>query len=80
MASQSDEPEHYVAGAYETILGRAVDPEGLQFYTSEIQNGIERTNVIDCLIASPEFDDRYREPSDGVEAALPAGRWAASSV
>ncbi len=64
VASQSVQPALYVAGAYETILGRAADPEGLQFYTREIQNGIERTNVVDCLIASPEFDDRYRRQSD----------------
>ena len=63
-ASQSEEPAHYVAGAYEKILGRAADPAGLQFYTRELHAGIERTNVVDCLIASPEFDDRYRQLAD----------------
>ncbi len=73
-------PAQYVAGAYETILGRAADPEGLQFYTAEIQKGIERTSVVDCLIASPEFDDRYRRPLEESATSLPAGRRASSTI
>ena len=30
------------------------------FYAGEIESGIDRSNVVDCLISSAEFDDRYR--------------------
>jgi SAM-dependent methyltransferase len=59
-ASSRMKPEAYVAVAYELLLGRPADPEGLRFYVREIQSGIDRGNVVDCLISSAEFDDRYR--------------------
>ena len=59
-ASRQMEPETYVAAAYELLLGRPADAEGLRFYAGEIVSGIDRTNVVDCLISSAEFDDRYR--------------------
>lgn len=54
------EPKAYVAAAYDLFLGRAADPEGLRLYAGEIEIGIDRGNVVDCLISSAEFDDRYR--------------------
>ena len=59
-ASKTMEPEACVAAAYELFLGRSADPEGLRFYAGEIESGIDRGNVVDCLISSAEFDDRYR--------------------
>ena len=59
-ASKTMEPEAYVAAAYALFLGRPADPQGLRFYAGEIESGIGRGNVVDCLISSPEFDDRYR--------------------
>jgi YD repeat-containing protein len=53
-------PADYVRSAYRAILDRDPDPEGLAFYTREIESGIARENVVDCLIASPEFDARHR--------------------
>jgi SAM-dependent methyltransferase len=53
------DPAEYVAEAYRIILGRPADSEGLAFYAREITEGLERTNVIDCLFNSPEFDARY---------------------
>lgn len=50
----------YVQSAYRTFLGREPDPDGLAFYVREIEQGIARTNVVDCLLASPEFADRHR--------------------
>ena len=79
VASEGLEPGRYVAGAYETILGRAADSEGRQFYVRELQNGVVWSNVVDCLIASREFDDRYRAPVE-LDPSFPAARPAASAV
>ena len=53
-------PADYVRLAYRAILDRDPDPDGLGFYTREIESGIARENVVDCLIASPEFDAKHR--------------------
>lgn len=53
-------PADYVRLAYRAILDRDPDPDGLGFYTREIESGIARENVVDCLIASPEFDGKNR--------------------
>jgi SAM-dependent methyltransferase len=53
-------PADYVRRAYRAILDRDPDPDGLAFYTREIESGIARENVVDCLIASPEFDAKHR--------------------
>jgi len=58
--SRDMDAESYVAAAYDLFLGRAADPEGLRFYVGEIASGIDWSNVVDCLISSDEFDDRYR--------------------
>jgi len=53
-------PRLYVAEAYRTLLGREPDEGGLAFYAGEIEQGISRTNVVDCLLASAEFDAAHR--------------------
>ncbi len=58
----------YVEEAYRAILGREADAEGLAFYAKEIEEGIQRFNVVDCLIASPEFDALYLETTPGTAA------------
>lgn len=57
---RADPPRQYVAAAYRALLGREPDEGGLAFYAGEIEQGIARTNVIDCLLASAEFDARHR--------------------
>ena len=51
----------YVSSAYQVFLGRNVDEGGLDFYSRMIEAGIEPLNVVDCLLGSPEFADRYRQ-------------------
>jgi len=53
------DPAEYVAEAYRLILGRPADADGLAFYAREITEGMERTNVVDCLFNSSEFDEKY---------------------
>jgi Domain of unknown function (DUF4214) len=60
VSSRNMEPEAYVAAAYELFLGRAADPAGLQFHVAEIERDIERGSIVDSLISSEEFDERYR--------------------
>ncbi len=55
-----DPPRDYVTAAYRALLDREPDEGGLAFYASEIEQGIDRTNVIDCLLASAEFDAMHR--------------------
>jgi SAM-dependent methyltransferase len=50
----------YVRSAYLVFLGREPDSEGLASYVREIEQGIARTNIIDCLLASAEFAERHR--------------------
>jgi len=72
------DPKSFVTEAYRVFLDREPDTGGLQFYSEEIAEGIDPTNIVDCLIASPEFDEKYRLKLDpesaegtGPEAATP---------
>ena len=65
-------PADYVRRAYRTILDRDPDPDGLAFYTREIESGIARENVVDCLIASPEFDAKHRTKRPAAASATSA--------
>jgi len=58
-------PREYVTRVYRTLLGREPDEGGLAFYAGEIEQGIARTNVVDCLLASDEFDASHRPPAAG---------------
>ena len=60
----ADRPRDYVAAAYRTILGREPDEGGLAYYAGEIEQGTARTNVIDCLLSSAEFDERHRRAAE----------------
>ena len=53
-------PETFVRQAYEIFLGREADEGGLAFYSREIASGVPRSNTIDCLLSSPELEDRLR--------------------
>jgi len=57
---RADPPRDYVTAVYRTLLGREPDEGGLAFYAGEIERGVRRTNVVDCLLASAEFDGLYR--------------------
>jgi SAM-dependent methyltransferase len=59
-AGRSMDPESFVRRAYEVILGREADEGGVAFYTKEIAAGIPSSNMVDCLLASTELEDRLR--------------------
>jgi SAM-dependent methyltransferase len=54
------EPDDFVRKAYEVILGREADPDGLAFYSKEITSGTPASNTVDCLLSSSELEDRLR--------------------
>ncbi|MEP6993553.1 MAG: methyltransferase domain-containing protein [Acidobacteriota bacterium] len=58
--SQSSDGDQYVRRAYEVILGREPDAEGLSFYRDEIAKKIPRENTLDCLLSSVELEDKLR--------------------
>ena len=47
--------EDYARRAYETILGRAADEEGLAHWTSEMANGVSGGAIIDEFFRSEEY-------------------------
>jgi SAM-dependent methyltransferase len=53
-------PEEFVRCAYEVILGREADADGLAFYSKEISRGIPPSNTVDCLLSSAELENRLR--------------------
>ena len=65
-----DPPRAYVAAVYRALLGREPDPEGLAFYAGEIESGSSRTHVVDCLLASAEFDAKHRLPGRGLNRSF----------
>ncbi len=44
----------FVNTLYHEILGRPADPEGLAFWTSQIEDGASRISVLHSFIVSPE--------------------------
>lgn len=61
LKQQRSKPaDKFVRCAYEVILGREPDIEGLAFYSNEIARGVSRENTVDCLLASVELEDRLR--------------------
>lgn len=69
---RSAPPRDYVAAVYRALLAREPDADGLAHYAGEIERGIHRTNVLDCLLASAEFDAKHR--STTADATPPSGR------
>jgi SAM-dependent methyltransferase len=73
-------PEAFVSRAYQVLLGREADPDGLAFYAKEIASGIPASNTVDCLVSSAELEEKLRpetpgeDPSRGPSAPSPAGR------
>jgi SAM-dependent methyltransferase len=53
----------FVRRAYEVFLGRPADPQGLSFYAGEIAGGKPPGYVVDCLLASAEAKERFRNVS-----------------
>ena len=60
-------PEAFVARAYECLLGRPADRDGLQHYVTGLGAGNRRTDVLRALVLSDEFASRFRElaPDNG---------------
>jgi SAM-dependent methyltransferase len=57
------DPAAFVSRTYEALLDRPADPSGLGFHADQIREGIDRANVVDCLLTSSEFAERHREPA-----------------
>src|SRR5262249_30995894 len=62
-----DADEEFVELAYELLLGRAPDADGLRHYSNCLAAGEPRANVLRALVLSDEFESRYRElaPQNG---------------
>jgi SAM-dependent methyltransferase len=58
---EHEEPREFVVRAYRALLGRDADTAGLAFYVDQIASGFPRSYVIDCLVSSPELEERLRE-------------------
>jgi hypothetical protein len=48
----------FVASLYQGLLGRAAEPAGLAFWTSQLSSGASRQDVANGIEASPEFAGR----------------------
>jgi SAM-dependent methyltransferase len=53
-------PEAFVKCAYECLLGRPADDNGLRHYTAALLNGDTRRQVLKAIGTSEEFDRRHR--------------------
>ncbi len=64
----------FIACAYQTLLGRDPDPDGLRFYLAELRNGFSKIQVLVQLRRSEECKTRFREnrssPSNREEQVL----------
>jgi SAM-dependent methyltransferase len=62
-----DSDEGFVEQAYEVLLGRPADEDGLRHYSTRLANGERRSNVLRWLALSEEFESRFREiaPQNG---------------
>jgi SAM-dependent methyltransferase len=67
----SGSPAEFVAAAYRTVLGRDPDAEGLAFYAGQIEGGLPREEMLDCLLASPELDRTLRPTVSTGSSARP---------
>lgn len=61
----------YLRMAYQVILGREADPDGLKFWDNQLKSGMSRNAVIDQMMQSIEFQTLH--PS-GTEFLTPTGR------
>jgi SAM-dependent methyltransferase len=51
----------FVARAYQLLLGRPADPQGLAHYAGALRKGDMRTSVLRSLLLSPEFATHYHD-------------------
>ena len=63
--------EAFVSRAYELLLGRAVDAEGLAHYSRALAAGEARREVVRVLVVSDEFAERYKSFSARKGGYLP---------
>lgn len=50
----------FVSAAFTAILNRAPDPQGLEFYTTQLSRGGSRAYLLDCLLSSAELRTAIR--------------------
>ena len=58
--------DQYLKILYKVLLKRDIDPTGYACWSNEIKNGKSRAQILDCLLASDEFNDLCNEY--GIEA------------
>ncbi|MEW5983810.1 MAG: methyltransferase domain-containing protein [Acidobacteriota bacterium] len=60
--------DRFLDQAYTFLLGRPPDVEGAAYYRARLEDGAPRQRVLQALVASEEFEHRYREicPDIGV--------------
>jgi SAM-dependent methyltransferase len=49
----------FVERTYQTLLGREPDDSGMAYYAERIAGGVWRSSVVQVVVRSPEFRDRY---------------------
>jgi SAM-dependent methyltransferase len=67
----SANPADFVGAAYRAVLGREPDADGLAFYAAQIEGGLPREEMFDCLLASPELDRALRPPASTESSGRP---------
>ena len=63
--------EAFVARAYELLLGRPADADGLAHYSRALAAGEPRREVVRVLVVSDEFAERYKSVSSQKGGYLP---------
>ena len=61
--------EQFVHSAYQTVLGRAPDPEGLRYYLARVRAGINRIEILNQLRFSKE-GKKKRAQVRGLDSAI----------
>jgi hypothetical protein len=58
--------DQFVRQAYLALLGRSVDPSGLQHYTGQLSKGVSKTQIVADIYSDPE-GQQYKSPLSGLE-------------
>lgn len=60
----------FVEAAFETYLKRPADSESLLFYTARLRHGVSKVQILDEIIASPEYQslEKRREDQSQIKA------------
>jgi glycosyltransferase involved in cell wall biosynthesis len=53
--------EHFIQSAFQTVLNREPDDEGMRFYLASVRAGVEKMEILSQLYASSEGRERQRK-------------------